>query len=147
LFGGFLGGLYSLIGGILGALACFFIARYLGITFIRKIFGKTLYFCDRCDETYIGLIIFFSRLLPFFSFDLMSYCAGLTNIKTRTFFIATLFGMIPMTFLFANLGRFILINQTISIISSIFLIVMFFCGPLLIRKFNLFGLKQRILFK
>lgn len=147
LFGPFLGGLYSVIGGMLGALACFFIARSLGITFVRKVFGKTLYFCDRCNETYIGLIIFFSRLFPFFSFDLMSYCAGLTNIRTRTFLIATLSGMIPMTFLFSYLGGFVLINQTLSGILTILLIVFFLAAPLLIRRFNLFDLRHRILFR
>ena len=147
MFGPFLGGLYSLIGGVTGALACFYIARSLGIPFIRKIIGKTFYFCDRCSDTYIGLIIFFSRLFPFFSFDLMSYCAGLANIKIRTFFIATLLGMIPMTFLFSHLGGFILVNQTLSVILSIILIILFFLAPWLIRRFNLLGLKGRILFE
>lgn len=147
LFGGFLGGLYSLIGGILGAVACFYIARSLGINFIRRIFGRTLYFCDRCNERYIGLIIFFSRLLPFFSFDLISYCAGLTNIRMRVFCIATAFGMIPMTFLFSYFGEVVFIDQTLSAILSILLMVLFFGAPLLIRRFNLFGLKERIIFK
>jgi hypothetical protein len=49
-------------------------------------------------------------------------------------------------FIVEKVGTFILINQTLSLILSLLLIVLFFCTPFLIRKFNLFGLKQRILF-
>jgi uncharacterized membrane protein YdjX (TVP38/TMEM64 family) len=146
-FGPILGGIYSVIGGMLGALACFFIARSLGIRVIKKLFGKVPIFTDRCNENYIGLLIFLSRLFPFFSFDLISFCAGLTNIRIWTFFIATLFGMIPMTFLFTHLGNFIMLNHTISLILNISLLVVFFTVPFLIRKFNLFNLNEYIQFE
>lgn len=144
LFGSFLGGVYSLIGGTLGALIAFYISKHMGRPIMKKLFGKTLYFCDRCDERYIGLVIFISRLLPFFSFDIISYGAGLTNIKTRTFLIATFFGMIPMTFLFSYLGKFAIIDQKLGIFLSLFIIFMFLASPYLIKRFNIFGLKDRI---
>ncbi len=147
IFGPCLGGIYSLIGGTLGAIASFFIARSLGRPVIKRFLGKTIYFCDRCNEEYIGLVIFISRLLPFFSFDIISYGAGFTNIRFRTFLIATFFGMIPMTFLFSYLGGFILINKTLTAILSIILIVAFFGVPLLIHRYNLFGMKDRIVFR
>ena len=65
IFGPFLGGVYSLIGGAIGALANFYIARTFGVLFIKKIFGKTIHFYEY-DDKFLGLIIFISRLFPFF---------------------------------------------------------------------------------
>ena len=49
-------------------------------------------------------IVFVSRLLPFISFDLVSYAAGLTPLKTWRFAVATLAGIIPASFLLAHFG-------------------------------------------
>lgn len=48
--------------------------------------------------------VFVARLFPFISFDAVSYLAGLTDLRWSFFAVATLTGMIPMTFLFAHLG-------------------------------------------
>jgi len=147
LFGTFWGGLYTLVGGILGAMACFAIARSLGITFLRKIFGKVPCFSERCKENHLALLIFLSRLIPFFSFDLVSYCAGLTNIKVKTFFVATLFGMIPMTFLFTHMGGLIMVHSYVPLLLNGVILIVFLIAPLLVRKFNLFGLNEYITFQ
>jgi len=49
-------------------------------------------------------IVLVSRLLPFVSFDLVSYAAGLTNLATWRFALATLAGILPASFLLAHLG-------------------------------------------
>jgi len=147
LFGTFWGGLYSLIGGLLGAMACFAIARSLGITFIRKIFGKVPRFSERCSDNHLALLIFLSRLIPFLSFDLISYCAGLTNIKVKTFFIATLLGMIPMTFLYTHMGKLIMVHSYIPLLLNGVILIVFLIAPLLVRKYNLFGLNEYITFQ
>ncbi len=147
LFGTFWGGLYSIVGGMLGAVACFVIARSLGIAFLKKIFGKIPCFTDRCEEKHLALLIFLSRLVPFFSFDLVSYCAGLTNIKVRTFLIATFFGMVPMTFLFTHMGGVIMLHSHLSILLNGVILVVFLIAPWVIRKFNLFGLNEYITFR
>jgi uncharacterized membrane protein YdjX (TVP38/TMEM64 family) len=146
-FGPFMGGVYSLAGGMLGALACFWIARSLGVTIVRRIFGRAFYFCDRCNETYIWLIIFLSRLLPFFSFDLMSYGAGLANIRTKTFLSATFLGMIPMTFVFTYLGKSVVVSPRLTLILTLLLIALFVSTPLLFKRFNILGLRERIIFR
>jgi uncharacterized membrane protein YdjX (TVP38/TMEM64 family) len=147
LFGTFRGGLYSLVGGMLGATACFFIARFLGISFIRKIFGKVPCFSERCKDSHVALLIFLSRLIPFFSFDLISYCAGLTNIKTRTFLVATFFGMIPMTFLFTRMGGLMMDQSYLPLLFNGIILIVFLLAPLIARKYNPFGLNEYITFK
>jgi uncharacterized membrane protein YdjX (TVP38/TMEM64 family) len=147
MFGTNLGGLYSVIGGMVGALACFYIARSVGVTFIKKLFGRVPVLSDRIDETNVGLIIFVARLFPFFSFDIISYCAGLTNIRMRTFFIATITGMVPMTLLFTHLGDNFMLDKTLYLFFNLCVVLVFFLAPFLVRRFNFFGLKKYISFE
>jgi uncharacterized membrane protein YdjX (TVP38/TMEM64 family) len=147
LFGTFWGGLYSIIGGMLGAVACFSIARSLGIVFIKKIIGEIPCFTEKCKEKHLVLLVFLSRLVPFFSFDLVSYCAGLTNIKARTFMIATFLGMIPMTFLFTHMGEEVRIHTSVSLILNGIALIVFLVLPLMVKKYNIFGLNEYIEFR
>ncbi len=48
--------------------------------------------------------VFASRLMPFVSFDLVSYAAGLSNLTFWRFALATLAGIIPASFLLAHFG-------------------------------------------
>jgi uncharacterized membrane protein YdjX (TVP38/TMEM64 family) len=50
------------------------------------------------------MAVFVSRLVPFMSFDLVSYAAGLTTIKLWRFAMATLFGLMPVSFVLAHMG-------------------------------------------
>jgi uncharacterized membrane protein YdjX (TVP38/TMEM64 family) len=49
-------------------------------------------------------LVFASRLLPFVSFDLVSYAAGLTVLSWWRFAVATLAGIVPASFLLAHFG-------------------------------------------
>ncbi len=49
-------------------------------------------------------VVFESRLLPFISFDLVSFAAGLTPLTWLRFVLATLAGIIPASFLLAHFG-------------------------------------------
>jgi uncharacterized membrane protein YdjX (TVP38/TMEM64 family) len=48
--------------------------------------------------------VFISRLLPFVSFDLVSYAAGLTVLSFARFALATFTGILPASFLLAHFG-------------------------------------------
>jgi uncharacterized membrane protein YdjX (TVP38/TMEM64 family) len=49
-------------------------------------------------------MVFVSRLVPFISFDLVSYGARLTPLKVWRFALAALAGLIPASFLLAHFG-------------------------------------------
>ena len=49
-------------------------------------------------------VVFVSRLMPFLSFDVISYAAGLTSLVFWRFVIATLFGIAPASFVLAHVG-------------------------------------------
>ncbi len=60
-------------------------------------------------------IVFASRLLPFISFDLVSYAAGLTVLSFWRFAVATLAGILPASFLLAHFGREMASGETTQI--------------------------------
>jgi uncharacterized membrane protein YdjX (TVP38/TMEM64 family) len=93
-FGPFAGTLYSALGALGGAVLSFMIARLLGRELIERFASGHINFCSACSDKLLTKIVFFSRLLPFFSFDVISYGAGLTKITLKKFALATFFGMV-----------------------------------------------------
>ncbi len=49
-------------------------------------------------------IVFASRLVPFISFDLVSYAAGLTSLSFWQFALATCLGIVPICLALAAVG-------------------------------------------
>ncbi|RJQ15681.1 TVP38/TMEM64 family protein [Candidatus Woesearchaeota archaeon] len=126
-FGGFLGGLYTVIGELIGACIAFLIARYLKGKFMQKYVKVEKLISEKLSDKYLFLFILVSRLLPLFHFDLISYAAGLTPIKLWKFAIATFIGIIPMNFLIAYTGEtFFLGNIWINIAFSLVFVFLFF---------------------
>ncbi|HSE01023.1 MAG TPA: VTT domain-containing protein [Burkholderiales bacterium] len=98
------GTLYVLTGAEAGALAAFALARVLGRTALQRWFGERLSVGLAGSQDALMGIVFASRLLPFISFDLVSYAAGLTVLSSWRFALATLAGIIPASFFLAHLG-------------------------------------------
>ncbi len=103
-FGHGWGTLYLVLGAELGAIIAFGIARFVGYDTLRKCFGEKIELGLWGDQNRLAALIFISRLMPFISFDLVSYAAGLTAIRFWRFAVATLLGLIPMSFLLAHFG-------------------------------------------
>ncbi len=103
-FGHAWGTLYVVIGAEIGAVIAFSIARVFGHDLLRRLFGDRIELGWLGSQNALTWMVFVSRLLPFVSFDLVSYGAGLTPIKTWRFALATLLGLIPVSFLLAHFG-------------------------------------------
>lgn len=98
------GTLYVLIGAEAGALAAFGLARMLGGAVLSRWFGERLPVGLSGSQNALMGIVFVSRLLPFISFDVVSYAAGLTALSVWRFALATLAGIVPASFVLAHLG-------------------------------------------
>lgn len=98
------GTLYVLAGAEAGALVAFGLARMLGGAALDRWFGGRLPAGLVGSQGALMGIVFVSRLLPFVSFDLISYAAGLTVLSWWRFALATLAGIVPASFLLAHLG-------------------------------------------
>ena len=88
-----------------GAAICFFIAKYFGREVVEKLTSKTaLNSVDGFFNRYGKYAILIARLLPFVSFDIVSYAAGLTSMKFWPFFWATGLGQLPATLIYSYVG-------------------------------------------
>lgn len=111
-YGHILGTVYIVLGAELGALVAFGLARILGRDVIKRWFG------DKIDAGWLGsqnaltFTVFVSRLLPFVSFDIVSYAAGLSRLHFWRFGLATLAGIIPASFVLAHFGTEMVSGET-----------------------------------
>lgn len=113
------GTLYVVVGAEAGALGAFAVARFVGYDVLHRWFGKQLTKGWAGSQNALMWFVFVSRLLPFVSFDLVSYAAGLTVLKFWRFGLATLAGIIPASFLLAHFGGEIATGETQRIVLSV----------------------------
>ena len=91
---------------MVGAALCFYIARYLGIQRITQFISQPV--VDKANnfvEKYGTYAILIARLMPFISFDVISYFAGATRMRFLGFWIATGIGQMPATLVYSYLGE------------------------------------------
>ena len=105
IFGWIKGALLSWSSAMAGAALCFFLARVLGRDAVEKLTSKgAMKNIDVFFERYGKHTILICRLLPFVSFDFVSYAAGLTNMSFWAFWIATGIGQLPATIVYSYVG-------------------------------------------
>ncbi|UFT98631.1 TVP38/TMEM64 family protein [Radiobacillus kanasensis] len=105
-FGWLWGALLSWSSAMVGAILCFYLARWLGRPLVERIVTKkALQWWDHFFQKYGSYSILIARLVPIVSFDLVSYAAGITPITFRNFFWATGLGQLPATLLYSYLGE------------------------------------------
>ncbi len=105
LFGWWQGAILSWTSAMAGAALCFYIARVLGRDVAEKFTSKAgLKQVDAFFEKYGKSTVLVCRLLPFVSFDLVSYGTGLTSMSFGSFFLATGIGQLPATIVYSYVG-------------------------------------------
>lgn len=104
-FGWWQGAILSWSSAMIGAAVCFYIARLLGRDAVAHfVSGTALATVDKFFERYGKNAILICRLLPFMSFDYVSYAAGLTGMGFWGFFVATGIGQLPATIVYSYVG-------------------------------------------
>lgn len=105
LFGWVKGAILSWSSAMAGAVLCFYIAKFYGRAMVEKLTSKfALENIDEFFEKYGKYAILIARLLPFISFDIVSYAAGLTSMSFWAFFWATGIGQLPATIVYSYVG-------------------------------------------
>lgn len=105
LFGWWKGAILSWTSAMAGAAVCFWIARLLGRDVVEKLTSRAgLEQIDEFFDRHGRLSILIARLLPFISFDIVSYAAGLTSMSFGGFLIATGIGQLPATIVYSYVG-------------------------------------------
>ena len=100
IWGWLLGGVYSIVGGLLGAIASFYVGRFVGEGMLEK-FGRVGRAVARQVDhaTFRSLVAM--RFIPGIPFAVLNYGAGVTGVRIRDFIPSTLIGVTPPMFVFA----------------------------------------------
>ncbi len=105
LFGWVKGAILSWSSAMAGAALCFYIAKLYGRGGVEKLTSRyALESLDSFFERYGRHAVLIARLLPFISFDIVSYMAGLTSMSFWSFFWATGLGQLPATIIYSYVG-------------------------------------------
>lgn len=133
-FGTTLGTVYAVLGAELGAIASFLIGRALGQEVLTRLLRTNVTFCERCSDRHLAIFVLLARLVPLFSFDVISYGAGLTNMSLRTFALVTFVGMIPPTFALTYAGNQVVSGTWLMILSGLAMVALMLVLPKLILR-------------
>ncbi len=105
LFGWWQGAILSWSSAMAGAMLCFVLARWLGRDAVEKLTSKgALKQVDEFFDKHGKQSILIARLLPFMSFDIVSYAAGLTSMGFWGFVVATGIGQLPASIIYSYVG-------------------------------------------
>jgi len=107
LFGRWMGTLLIVISATIGATLVFLLARYLIADWARERLLQNKQAVKLMETFQVDAInyLLFLRLVPLFPFWLVNLVPAFTPISSRTYIITTLIGIIPGSFVFANLGQ------------------------------------------
>ena len=99
IWGWVFGTLYSIIGGVLGAVASFYMGRFIGAGVLDR-FGKLgRMVAKQVDHAgFRSLLVL--RNIPGIPFAALNYGAGVAGVRFRDFFFSTLIGITPSMFVF-----------------------------------------------
>jgi uncharacterized membrane protein YdjX (TVP38/TMEM64 family) len=140
LFGWAWGALLSWSSAMLGAALCYAVARGLGRPVVERLVGgtKALEISDLFFRRYGSRAILVARLLPFVSFDLISYGAGLTTTTLWRFLLATGLGQLPATLLYSYLGENLTGSARVLFwvfsITTVLFVAGWSLGPVVLRR-------------
>lgn len=105
LFGQWVGTLLIVLGATCGATAVFLVARSaLGQTLREKAGPLYQRVSKNMQQNAISYMLFM-RLVPLFPFVLVNIVPALFNVRIGTYILTTAVGIIPGSFVYANLGR------------------------------------------
>ena len=104
-FGRWAGTVLIVLAATLGATLVFLAARYLFADIARKKMGGLAQKINEGFTQDAFNYLLFLRLVPLFPFWLVNLAPAFTNVSLKTYVTATAIGILPGTFVFANLGQ------------------------------------------
>jgi uncharacterized membrane protein YdjX (TVP38/TMEM64 family) len=94
-FGKLWGAIYLMAGAMIGTSCTFFISRFFGRGMVEKLLkGKFKNLDDRLEKRGFITVIFF-RIIPIIPYEVLNYAGGLSKIRFKDYFFATLLGLTP----------------------------------------------------
>jgi len=149
IFGRWAGTLIIVFSATIGATLVFLAARYLFAQAAQRRMGPLAQKIARGFGANAFSYLLFLRLVPVFPFWLVNLVPAFTPMHLRTFFMATAVGILPGSFVFANLGqslgRIESLNQLLSaeVLGAFVLLGLIALSPVIVKKTRVArGLKE-----
>ncbi|MEH6562298.1 MAG: TVP38/TMEM64 family protein [Marinobacter sp.] len=133
-YGMYTGTAIAVVGALAGSLIAFYLARILGRDAVQKKLEHNPMFSARGSQRFLFVAVLLTRLIPLFSFALVSYAAGVTAIHLWRYALATTVGMLPMTFVFAGLGQSFEFNPVLTVIAAVIVLVLMSTLPIYLGR-------------
>jgi len=131
------GGLLALLATVLGCVATFYYARWLGRSFVQHHFATRIRRFDDFLRGHPFTMTLLVRLLPAGSNVATNLAVGVTRAPAGHFFAASALGYIPQTAVFALVGSGISINPGLRIgLAVVLFVISGVLGVWLYRRFR-----------
>ncbi|TLS36432.1 TVP38/TMEM64 family protein [Pseudalkalibacillus caeni] len=132
-FGALMGTVYTLVGGLGGAMVAFFISRKFGRNILQRKLRGIEHLQHQIEQRGFYYVLLL-RIIPIINFDLLSYACGVSRVRLKDYILATLLGMLPGTIAFNFLGASFAKNNFTSIIAACLIFIVLFGLMFVVRK-------------
>lgn len=97
LFGPFASVIYAMTGAIIGTAISFMLAKLLGRDMVHVIFSQdqVSYYVEKLNSKKAYVIVFLIYLIPGIPKDMVSYIAGISEMKFKPFIVLSALGRLP----------------------------------------------------
>ena len=126
----------SIVGAILGTTISFLLAKALGRDFVHMFFSKnkTEEYVERLNSKRAYTIVFLLYAIPGLPKDVISYAAGISEMKYKSFIILSTIGRLPGMIGSIMIGSMWHKEEYMGMIILGILAVMAFCACIIFRK-------------
>lgn len=141
IFGLFKGSLYTMIGVLINTPIMYFIGRFLLKDFVHKFVNshmsaKLRSALESTNQKVLSLVLFIIRLSPVFSYNLVNYISGVTEINFLPYILTTIAGVLPGVIVFINIGENVLnVGSKEFFISLSFLLLLVVISAIISKLF------------
>lgn len=141
IFGLFKGTFYTMIGVLINTPIMYFIGRFLLKDFVHNFVDnhmseKLRNALKSTNQKVLALVLFIIRLSPIFSYNLVNYISGVTEIKFLPYILTTIAGVLPGVIVFINIGENVLnVGSKEFFISLSFLLVLVIISAIISKLF------------
>lgn len=141
IFGLFKGSLYTMIGVLINTPIMYFIGRFLLKDFVHRFVNnhmsaKLRSALESTNQKVLSLVLFIIRLSPIFSYNLVNYISGVTEINFLPYILTTIAGVLPGVIVFINIGENVLkVGSKEFFISLSFLLLLVLISAIISKLF------------
>jgi uncharacterized membrane protein YdjX (TVP38/TMEM64 family)/Fe-S oxidoreductase len=141
LFGPLWGTVYTILGATAGSCVAFLVCRYFAREWVEKRLRSPRWTrLDQGVERHGWKVVAFTRLIPFFPFNLLNHAFGLTKISFRQYAVTTFFCMLPACIAYvvfsSSLLDLIRGKVSMTFIAGVILVILVSMFPLLYRRYK-----------